>query len=129
MQKGANVFREKLKLSAMKEIRNLVIKNNCFRELDCDLLTQEIKDEASPLLAFIVIKRNGDIKSREIADRSCQKPYADKADCTSLTLDFYLIKLVSAVAVIEERESGTVNFPGFFSQTGVNKDKELIIIS
>ena len=36
MHKDAKAFGEKGNLSAMKEIRNLAIKNDCFGELDCD---------------------------------------------------------------------------------------------
>jgi hypothetical protein len=47
----------------VKEIKNLVVKNNCFREIKYDSLTDEMKKSALPLLMFMVIKRNGDIKS------------------------------------------------------------------
>ena len=41
IQKGAKVFGDKGKESAMKEMRSLAIKNQCFEELEYESLTQE----------------------------------------------------------------------------------------
>ena len=45
-QKGIKKFGEKLKTSAMKEMRNLAVKNDCFRKVHYDKLSQEMKDKA-----------------------------------------------------------------------------------
>ena len=86
-------FGDKGKESAMKEMKSLVIKNQCFDELDYDSLTQDQKNKALPLLMFIVIKRNGTIKSRRVANGKTQKLYSDQ-EHASLTLDFYVVKCV-----------------------------------
>ena len=62
LQKGVKLFAEKEKLSATKEINNLAVKNDCFGEIDCKSLTQEMKDKELPLLMLMLMKSNGDIK-------------------------------------------------------------------
>ena len=52
----------------MKEMRSLEIKNLCFDEVDYDSLTQEQNDKALPLLMFMVMKRNGILNSRGVAN-------------------------------------------------------------
>ena len=49
--------------SMMKETHNLAEKNSCFREIDCNSLTQDMKDKASPLLIFIAMKRSDNLKT------------------------------------------------------------------
>ena len=39
MQKGVKLHGEKGKISVMKEIQNLAIKNQCFNEIVCKSLT------------------------------------------------------------------------------------------
>ena len=48
----------------MKEIKNLAVKNDCFGEIEFKSLTQLMKDKTLHLLVFVVMKRNGDIKSK-----------------------------------------------------------------
>ena len=57
----------------MKEIENLAEKNNCFKEVDCESLTEEMKKIAMSMLMFIVAKRNGATKSRGMARGGHQK--------------------------------------------------------
>ena len=113
---------------AIKEIRNLAVKNECFGELDYSTLTQEMKDKALPLLMFMVMKRSGELKSRVCANGSFQWLYMDKSKCTSLMPDFYAFKYICRVIVREKRNMATVDLPGFFLQTERNKDDELIIL-
>ena len=42
--KGIRKYGDKGKDSAMKEIKNLTMKNNCFGEIDYKSITQEMKD-------------------------------------------------------------------------------------
>ena len=51
-------------------MKSLAIKNKVFRELNYESLIDEIKRKVLPLLISIVMKRNGIIKSRDIANRS-----------------------------------------------------------
>ena len=116
MQKGVKAFGDKGKESAMKEMRSLTIKNQCFVELEHDSLTQEQKDKALPLLMFMFMKRNGTLKSRGVANGKIQKLHSDQ-DCTSPTPCFCAVKHACGVAAVEERDTGTVDLPNFFLQT------------
>ena len=73
-------------MSTIKEIRNLAIKNDYFREILYEELISKMKDRALPILMFIVIKRNGDVKLRGCANRSFQCIYTDKHEVSLLTL-------------------------------------------
>ena len=55
------------KKSALKEIENLT-GNECFGETKYSELTQEMKDRALPILMFMIMKRNGLLKSRGVAN-------------------------------------------------------------
>ena len=68
VQKGIETFGEKGKESAMKEMRNLAVKNSCFEELDYDSLADEQKSRALSMLMFMIMKRNSIIKSRRVAN-------------------------------------------------------------
>jgi len=46
VQQGIRKFGDVGKKSAMKEIKNLAVKNNCFGEVDYKLLSQEKNDKA-----------------------------------------------------------------------------------
>ena len=116
VQRGLKEYKEAGKDSAMKEILNLT-KNKCFGELNYDELTQDQKDKALPILMFMVLKRNGALKSRAVANGSVQRLYTDKEDVSSPTPDFYAFKYVAAVIGKEGRDVGTVDLPGFFLQT------------
>ena len=63
-QQGIKKFGQKGKDSVIKEIQNLAEKNECFLEVEYESLTPEMKDKALPLLLFMVMKRNGDLKTR-----------------------------------------------------------------
>ena len=52
----------------------------------------------------------------------------DKNEVSSPTPDFYSIKHVCGVAAKEDRDTGTVDFPGFFLQTEANDDDEPLLI-
>jgi len=52
VQQGIRKFGDEGKKSAMKEIKNLAVKNNCFGEVDYKSLSQEKKDKALPILMF-----------------------------------------------------------------------------
>ena len=49
------MYGKKSKESVMKEIKNLAIKNKCFSKVDYDTLTPEMKDQALPLLIFMIM--------------------------------------------------------------------------
>ena len=73
----------------MKEMQNLVIKNQYFDKIVCKFLTQEQKDKALPLLMFMIIKRNRIIKTREVVNGKHQKLHVE-SDFSSPTPTFIL---------------------------------------
>ena len=65
-------------------------------------------------------KRNGEIKSRGVANGSLQMIRANKSDCTSLTPDFHSLKHAVSTAAKEERDAATVDLLGHFLKTEAN---------
>jgi hypothetical protein len=124
IQEGMKKYKDEGKASAMKEIINLT-DNDCFGETDYDKLSQEAKDKALPILMFMVLKRNGSLKTRGCANGSVQRLYTNKEDVSSPTPDFYAFKFVCAVIAREARDVATVDLPGFFLQTDQD---ELILL-
>ena len=114
MQYGVKKYGKDRKLSAMNEMKNLAIKNDCFSELDYSSMADEMKKKALPLLMFMMMKRNDTLKSREVANRSFQWVYINKIEVSLPTLDFYSLKYAYAVAAKEGRDTGIVHLPEFF---------------
>ena len=126
IQQGIKKFGETGKDSARKEIHNLT-GNECFGEIEYSTITQQMKDQALPMLMFMIMKRNGNLKSRACANGSYQRVYTDKEDCSSPTPDFYAFKYIVAVIAKEGRDCATVDLPGFFLQTEQDKDKTILL--
>jgi hypothetical protein len=124
IQEGMRKYKEEGKESAMKEILNLT-GNDCFGEMDYDKLTQEEKDKALPILMFMVLKRNGLLKTRGCANGSVQRLYTNKEDVSSPTPDFYAFKFIAAVIAREGRDVASVDLPGFFLQT--DQDEKILL--
>ena len=70
LQSRVKQHSEEGKKSAIKEMWNLTEKNNCFSELDYHKLIDAMKKRALLFLIFIVMKRNGLIKMRGVANNS-----------------------------------------------------------
>ena len=126
VKQGIKQFGDDGKASALKEIKNLT-GNECFGEIDYETLTQTQKDKALPILMFMIMKRNGDIKSRAVANGSLQRVYTNKDDCSSPTPDYYAFKYVIAVIAKEGRDCATVDLPGFFLQTEQEENSDLLL--
>ena len=112
IQEGMKRYKDEGKASAMKEILNLT-ENDCFGETDYSKLSQEAKDKALPILMFMILKRNGLLKTRGCANGSVQRLYTSKEEVSSPTPDFYAFKFVCAVIAREGRDVATVDLPGF----------------
>ena len=126
IQQGIKTYGDKGKESALNEIRNLT-ENECFGEVEYNTLTQEMKDKALPILMFMIMKRNGLIKTRGVADGSKQRVYTDKNDCSSPTPDFHAFKYMVAIIAKEGRDCATVDLPGFFLQTESDNDQLMLL--
>jgi hypothetical protein len=126
VKQGLQRHGKEAKESAMKEIKNLV-GNDCFGETKYEELSQEMKDKALPILMFMVLKRNGLLKTRGVADGSVQRLYTSKDDVSSPTPDFYAFKYICAVIAKEARDVASVDLPGFFLQTEQEGDDVILL--
>ena len=109
---------------ALRKIKNLT-DNDFFGETKYEKLTQEQKDQVLPILMFMVLKRNGEIKTRGVTNGSVQRVHTNKDDCSSPTPDCYAFKYICAVIALEGRDAAMVDLPGFFLQT---EQDELIML-
>ena len=106
----------------MKEIRHLAEKNDYFGEMSRASLTEEMKRKSFPLLMLMVMKRNGDLKTRGCALGQYERLHTDKAECSSLTPDLFAFKHICAAISLEKRDVAMANLPGFFLQ--VSRENE-----
>ena len=127
VQKGIKVFEDKGKQSAMKEIKNIAIKNNFFGEVEHESLTREMMHEDLPMLVFMVFKKSDEIKSRRVVNGSYEMLCTDKTECASFTPDFYALKHVCATVAKEDRDVATIDLPGFFLQTEAEEGDDTIV--
>ena len=74
IQEGVRKYGLEGKELVLREIKNKM-DNDCFGETKYEKLTQEQKDRALPILMFVVSKRNGEIKTRGVANGSVQRVY------------------------------------------------------
>ena len=98
----------------IKEINNLVEKNDYFSEVNHESLTEEMKSKALLLLVFMVAERNSNIKSRGVTNGSFQHIHTSKKDYLSLTLDFHTFKYAYRLISKENRDAATIDLPYFF---------------
>ena len=120
IQEGVKSYKDEGKDSAMKQIINLT-DNDCFCETDYSKLDQEAKDKALSILMFMILKRNGLLKTRGCANGSVQRLYTSKEEVSSPTPDIYAFKFIYAVIAREGRDVAAVDLPGFFLQTDQDK--------
>ena len=69
IQQGIQRFSEEGKKSAMKELENLT-GDKFFGEIDFESIIQEMKDQLLPILMFMIMKRNSNIKTRGVENGS-----------------------------------------------------------
>ena len=107
VKQGYKKHRKKAKESAMKD--------NCFGATEYSKLTQDMKDEALPILMFMVLKCNGLLKTRGITDGSVRRLYTSKDDVSSPTPDFfYAFKYICAVILREAHDVARVDLWNLF---------------
>eukprot|EP00536_Pseudo-nitzschia_multiseries_P010625 jgi/Psemu1/203784/e_gw1.332.17.1 len=96
IKEGLKTFGDKGKQSIMKEINNLVSRD-CFGEVDQESLTTEQKRRALPILMFMLVKRDGRLKSRGCADGRPQRLWTTKQDNSSPTPAIEAIKKLDTI--------------------------------
>ena len=127
IQRGIQKYGDKGKNSAMKKIKNLTAKNDCFGKINYDSITQRMKNKALPLLMFMVMKRNGELKSRGCTNGSYQRVHTEKSEVSSPIPDFYTFKYICAIIAKELRDVATVDLPSFFFQTEIEEDDKILL--
>ena len=96
IQEGIKRYKDEGKSPAMNEIINLT-ENDCCGETDYSKLDQEAKDKAIPILMFMILKRNGLLKTRGCANGSVQWLYTSKEEVSLPTPDFYAFEFICDV--------------------------------
>ena len=127
IQKVIKLHGDKGKSSVMNGIKNLSVKNKCFGEISYEGLVQQMKDKALPLLVFMVMKRNGDLKLSGCANGSYQRVYSDKHENSSPAPDFHAFKCICAVVGKEGKDAATVDLPGLFLQTECKGEERMLL--
>ena len=87
-----------------------------------------MKRRLFPLFIFVMLNRNGCLKSRGVSDGSFHRVCSDEMDCTSLAPDFCALNHVAAVETKEERDTAAVNLTEFFLQVEDSEDVERLEI-
>ena len=62
-----------------------------------------MKDKALPLLMFVLMKQNGDLKIRDCANGSFQLVCTENNECISPAKDFHTLKFTCGVIAKEGR--------------------------
>ena len=94
---------------------------NVFGEVVYELLTAQQKKWALPILLFIVMKRNGTLKSKACADGRQQRLWTNKEEVSSPTPIIDALKYTMIVDAQENRDVATVDLPAQFLQTKIDE--------
>ena len=121
IQEGMRKYKDEGKCSAMKEIL-ILPKYDCFGETDYSKLIQKAKDKASPILMFMMLKRNGLLKTQGCANDSVQRLYRSKEVLPSLTPHFYTFKYICTVIAREGRDVAAIDLLEIFPNRSSGAD-------
>ena len=92
-----------------------------FGKVVYELLTAQQKKWALPILLFMVMKRNGTLKSRACADGRQQRLWTNKEQVSSPTLSIDSLKYTMIVDAQENRDVAVVDLPAQFLQTEMDE--------
>ena len=120
LNKGLKKYGDQAKESVMKELDNLC-RHEAFAEIDYESLSATDKRNALPILMFMVLKRNGDLKSRGCADGRPQRLWTDKHAVSSPTPAIEALKYILAIIAVEGRDVASFDLPGQFLQTEMDE--------
>jgi hypothetical protein len=104
----------------MKEINNLVSRD-CFGEVEYESLTEKQKKFALNILMFMVMKRDGKLKTRGCADGRPQRLWTRKQDVSSPTPTNESLRYVLVIIAMERRDVASFDLPGQFLQTEMDE--------
>ena len=77
---------------------------------------------------LMVMRRNGDIKSRRSANEKHQRVRINKREVSSPTPDFYSLKHTCGTEAKQSIDAATVDLLGFFLQTEANEDDGVLML-
>ena len=125
LSQGLRKYGDAGKTATMKELNQLVIRD-VFEETNYNLLTEQEKKEALPILLFLTMKRDGEtVKGRACADGRKQRLWTKKEDVSSPTIAFEALLYTLMIDAMEGRDVATIDLPGHFLQTDM--DEKLIL--
>jgi len=120
LMKGLNIFCEKVRQAALKEVKQLHDRK-VFEPISIDGLTKFEKERAMESIAFLTEKRNKTIKARMCANGSTQREYIDRDDAASPTTSTDSILITSVIDAKQGRDVMTVDVQNAFVQCKVNQ--------
>ena len=120
IKKGLKEFPEEGKQSIIKEMDNMIFRK-VFGEVVYGSLTAQQKKWALPILLFMVMKRNGTLKSRACADGRQQRLWTNKEEVSSPTPSIEALKYTMIVDAQENRDVAVVDLPAQFLQTEMDE--------
>jgi hypothetical protein len=121
IKQGMKKYPDEGKGSIMKELNNLVTRD-VFGEVEYESLTSQQRKWALLILLFMVMKRNGTLKSRACADGRQQRVWTNKEDVSSPTPCIEALKYTLIINALEERDVATVDLPEQFLQTDMDEE-------
>ena len=105
----------------MKQLHDRV----CFRPINPNTMTQMERKRALESLLFLVEKKSGEVKARNVANGSTQRVWMNKEDSSSPTVSTGALFITSAVDAKEKRKVATSDIPNAFIQTEMEEhDKD-----
>ena len=128
IKNGIRKFGERGSESVMKELRGIDDLDTFF-PVDANSLTKEQKQAALESLAFIIEKRNGDVKTRKCVNGSKQRLEEgyDKNAASSPTVSNDNLLITCAIDAHEERDVATIDLPSAYLHTPY-KGPEVIMV-
>ena len=116
LTRGIQKFGDKGRQAAIDEMRQLHDRE-CFIPIDINKLDEKARRTAMESLIFLVEKRDGRIKARNVADGSKQRTWMSKEEAASPTVALESVMLSAVIDAKEEREVAVVDIPNAFIQT------------
>jgi hypothetical protein len=115
------------KNAAFSEAKQLHWRNS-FKSVHCRELTAEQRKQILESHMFVVKKKDGTSKAREVAGGNKQLDFVSKEDASSPTAATESVLLSCAVDSKENRETAVLDILNAFIQTVVKRDKDKAIV-
>jgi Reverse transcriptase (RNA-dependent DNA polymerase) len=128
LNKGLKHFGDKGYKAAFDKVRQLH-ERSVFKPINVSDLTQLERKRAMESLIFLVVKRDGRIKSRACANGSTQREYINKEESASPTVATESVLITAAMEAEEERDIMSADIPNAFVQTNmeVNGNEKMMM--